>query len=93
MIVNGFCKDVFRALSTGCAIDAPRDVADGVNALKGPERAATLATHCQRRLDSIVPDHIVPVPIGGHITTSGGQGLALELESRGCEWVREAAGA
>ena len=92
MIVNGFCKDVFRAPSTECAIDVPRDVADGVNALMGPERAATLATHCRRRLDSIVPDR-VHVPSGGRITTSGGQGLALELESRGCEWVREAAGA
>ena len=92
MIVNGFCKDVFRAPSTGCAIDAPRDVADGVNALMGPERAAILVTHCRRRLDSIVPDR-VHVPSGGRITTSGGQGLALDLESRGCEWVREAAGA
>ena len=92
MIVNGFCKEVFRAPSTGCVIGAPRDVADGVNALMGPERAAILATHCRRRLDSIVPDR-VHVPSGGHIATSGGQGLALELESRGCEWVREAAGA
>ena len=92
MIVNGFCKDMFRALSTECAIDAPRDVADGANALKGPEQATILATHCQRRLDSIVPDR-VHEPSGGHIATSGGQGLALELESRGCEWVREAAGA
>ena len=92
MIVNGFCKDVFRAPATECAIDAPRDVADGVNALKGLERVATLATHCRRRLDHIVPDR-VHVPSGGHIATSGGQGLALELESRGCEWVREAAGA
>ena len=92
MIVNGFCKDVFRALSTGYVIGAPRDVADGVNALKGPERATILATHCRRRLDSIVPDR-VHVPSGGRIATSGGQGLALELESRGCEWVREAAGA
>ena len=92
MIVNGFCKDVFRAPSTGCVIDVPRDVADGVNALKGPERAAILVTHCRRRLDYIVPDR-VHVPSGGRIATSGGQGLALELESRGCEWVREAAGA
>ena len=92
MIVNGFCKDVFRALSTECAIDAPRDVADSVDVLKGPERAATLATHCRRRPDSIVPDR-VHEPSGGHIATSGGQGLALDLESRGCEWVREAAGA
>ena len=92
MIVNGFCKEVFRAPSMGYVIDVPRDVADGVNALMGPERAATLATHCQRRLDHIVPDR-VHVPSGGRIATSGGQGLALELESRGCEWVREAAGA
>ena len=47
MIVNGFCKEVFRVSSTEFAIDVLRGVADGVNALKGPERTATLAT-CSR---------------------------------------------
>ena len=48
MIVNGFCKEVFRALSMEYATDALRDVADGVNALKSPERATILVTHYQR---------------------------------------------
>ena len=77
---------------SGLDIDALRDVADGVNALKSPERATILVTHYQRLLDHIVPDR-VHVLSGGRIATSGGQELALELESKGCEWVREAAGA
>ena len=92
MIVNGFSKEVFRALSMEYATDALRDVADGVNALRSPERATILVTHYQRLLDHIVPDR-VHVLSGGRIATSGGQELALELESKGYEWVREAAGA
>ncbi len=75
---------------SGLDIDALRDVADGVNALRSPERATILVTHYQRLLDHIVPDR-VHVLSGGRIATSGGQELALELESKGYEWVREAA--
>ena len=75
---------------SGLDIDALKDVADGVNALKSPDRATILVTHYQRMLDYIVPDH-VHVLSGGHIATSGGRELALDLESRGYEWVREAA--
>ena len=75
---------------SGLDIDALKDVANGVNALRSPERAIILVTHYQRLLDHIVPDR-VHVLSGGRIATSGGQDLALELESRGYEWVREAA--
>ena len=75
---------------SGLDIDALRDVARGVNALKSPERATVLVTHYQRMLDHVVPDH-VHVLSGGRIAASGGRDLALELESRGYEWVREAA--
>ena len=75
---------------SGLDIDALKDVARGVNALKSPERSTVLVTHYQRMLDYIVPDH-VHVLSGGRIAASGGRELALELESRGYEWVREAA--
>ena len=75
---------------SGLDIDALKDVAHGVNALRSPERATVLVTHYQRMLDYIVPDH-VHVLSGGRIAASGGRELALDLESRGYEWVREAA--
>ena len=74
---------------SGLDIDALKDVADGVNALKSPDRATILVTHYQRMLDYVVPDH-VHVLSGGRIAASGGRELALDLESRGYEWVREA---
>ena len=75
---------------SGLDIDALKDVADGVNALKSPDRATILVTHYQRMLDYIVPDH-VHVLSGGRIAASGGRELALDLESRGYEWIRDAA--
>ena len=75
---------------SGLDIDALKDVAHGVNALRSPERATVLVTHYQRMLDYIVPDH-VHVLSAGRIAASGGRELALDLESRGYEWVREAA--
>ena len=77
---------------SGLDIDALKDVAHGVNALRSPERATILVTHYQRMLDYVVPDH-VHVLSGGRIAASGGRELALELESRGYEWVREEAAA
>jgi Fe-S cluster assembly ATP-binding protein len=67
---------------SGLDIDALRIVADGVNALRGPERATLLITHYQRLLGYIVPDH-VHVLAGGRIVKSGGRELALELEAKG----------
>ena len=77
---------------SGLDIDALKDVARGVNALRSPERSTILVTHYQRMLDYIVPDR-VHVLSGGRIAASGGRELALELESRGYDWVREEAAA
>jgi Fe-S cluster assembly ATP-binding protein len=76
---------------SGLDIDALRIVASGVNKLRHPERATIVVTHYQRLLNYIVPDH-VHVLSGGRIVRSGGRELALELESRGYEWLEEAVG-
>jgi Fe-S cluster assembly ATP-binding protein len=73
---------------SGLDIDALRIVANGVNQLSTPDNATLLITHYQRLLDYIVPD-FVHVMEGGRILTTGGKELALELEERGYEWVRE----
>jgi Fe-S cluster assembly ATP-binding protein len=75
---------------SGLDIDALKAVAQGVNALRSPERAIILVTHYQRLLDYIQPDH-VHVLSQGQIVRSGDKSLALELEERGYDWVREAA--
>jgi Fe-S cluster assembly ATP-binding protein len=67
---------------SGLDIDALRIVADGVNALRGPERSMLVITHYQRLLDYIRPDR-VHVLAGGRIVASGGPELALELEAEG----------
>ncbi|MBD2242169.1 Fe-S cluster assembly ATPase SufC [Nostoc sp. FACHB-888] len=73
---------------SGLDIDALRIVANGVNQLATPENSTILITHYQRLLDYIVPD-FVHVMAQGQIITSGGKELALELESRGYDWVLE----
>jgi Fe-S cluster assembly ATP-binding protein len=65
-------------------------VANGVNSLRGPGRAIVMVTHYQRLLDYIEPD-FVHVLSGGRILKSGGKELALELERRGYDWVRQEA--
>jgi Fe-S cluster assembly ATP-binding protein len=76
---------------SGLDIDALRIVADGVNALRSPERAMVVITHYQRLLNYIVPDY-VHVLSQGRIVKSGGKELALELEAKGyAEFAREAA--
>jgi Fe-S cluster assembly ATP-binding protein len=77
---------------SGLDIDALRIVASGVNRLRHPERATIVVTHYQRLLNYIVPDY-VHVLSGGRIVKSGGRELALELESRGYEWIEEGVGA
>ena len=67
---------------SGLDIDALKIVAEGVNALRGPDRSMLVITHYQRLLDYIVPDH-VHVLAHGKIQRSGGQELALELEKNG----------
>jgi Fe-S cluster assembly ATP-binding protein len=71
---------------SGLDIDALRIVADGVNALRSPERSMIVVTHYQRLLDYIQPDY-VHVLARGRIIRSGGKDLALELEERGYGWI------
>ena len=73
---------------SGLDIDALRVVADGVNALTGPELGVLIITHYQRLLNYIKPDY-VHVMLDGRIVESGGPDLALHLEEKGYEWVRE----
>jgi len=73
---------------SGLDIDALRIVADGVNALTGPEMGVLVITHYQRLLNYIKPDY-VHVMYNGRIVESGGPELALQLEAQGYEWVRE----
>jgi Fe-S cluster assembly ATP-binding protein len=73
---------------SGLDIDALRIVADGVNKLRTRENAAIVVTHYQRLLNYIIPD-FVHVLIDGRIVKSGGKELALELESKGYDWLRE----
>ncbi len=75
---------------SGLDIDALRIVAQGVNALRSPQRAFLVITHYQRLLNHIVPD-FVHVLVDGRIVKSGGKELALELESRGYVWVEDEA--
>jgi len=71
---------------SGLDIDALRIVANGVNALRSPERAILVVTHYQRLLNYIIPDY-VHVLVDGRIVKSGGKELALELEAKGYAWV------
>jgi Fe-S cluster assembly ATP-binding protein len=73
---------------SGLDIDALKVVAKGVNALRSDDNAFVVITHYQRLLDYIVPD-FVHVLWDGKIVKSGGKGLALELEEKGYDWVKE----
>jgi Fe-S cluster assembly ATP-binding protein len=73
---------------SGLDIDALQVVANGVNALRSPERSIIVVTHYQRLLDYIVPDY-VHVLAKGRIVKSGGRELALELEKHGYSWIDE----
>jgi Fe-S cluster assembly ATP-binding protein len=73
---------------SGLDIDALRIVADGVNKLRSEDNATIVVTHYQRLLNYIVPD-FVHVLVDGRIVKSGGKELALALEEKGYDWVRE----
>ena len=81
---------ILDEIDSGLDIDALKIVAEGVNQLKTPDKAYLLITHYQRLLDYITPDR-VHVMQDGKIVTSGGKELALELESRGYDFLEEAA--
>jgi len=73
---------------SGLDIDALKIVARGVNRLRRPDNAVILVTHYQRILQYVEPDH-VHVLVDGHIVKSAGKELALELERKGYDWIRD----
>ncbi len=73
---------------SGLDIDALKIVARGVNCLRRPDNAIILVTHYQRILQYVEPDH-VHVLVDGHIVKSAGKELALELERKGYDWIRD----
>jgi len=77
---------------SGLDIDALKVVAEGVNKLRTPENAFILITHYQRLLDHIVPDY-VHVLWDGRIVKSGSKELAMELEEKGYDWIKQEAAA
>ena len=79
---------VLDETDSGLDIDALKIVADGVNKLKSADNATIIVTHYQRLLDYIIPDHI-HVLHDGRIVKSGGKELALELEEKGYDWLKE----
>ena len=81
---------VLDETDSGLDIDALRIVAGGVNALRTPTTATIIITHYQRLLDYIIPD-VVHVLWDGRIVRSGGKELALELEKRGYDWIKQEA--
>jgi Fe-S cluster assembly ATP-binding protein len=81
---------VLDETDSGLDIDALRIVAHGVNALRSPTNATVVITHYQRLLDYIVPD-VVHVLWNGRIVRSGDKSLALELEKRGYDWIKNEA--
>ncbi|MEA3213608.1 MAG: Fe-S cluster assembly ATP-binding protein [Chthoniobacter sp.] len=80
---------VLDETDSGLDIDALKVVAAGVNAQRGPNLGVLLITHYQRLLDYIVPDH-VHVMVAGRIVQSGGKELALELEEKGYDFIKDA---
>ena len=80
---------VLDETDSGLDIDALKTVAEGVNAMRSPDRAIVVVTHYQRLLNYIVPDR-VHVMTDGRIARSGGKELALELEDKGYGWLEEA---
>ncbi len=79
---------VLDETDSGLDIDALKIVANGVNSLKSPDNACVVITHYQRLLDHIVPDY-VHVLYDGRIVKTGGKELAVELEEKGYDWIKE----
>ncbi len=82
------CLSILDETDSGLDIDALRIVASGVNKLKTPENATIVITHYQRLLDYIKPD-VVHILYKGRIVYTGGPELALELEEKGYDWIKE----
>ena len=79
---------ILDEIDSGLDIDALRDVAKAVNALRSPDRAFLMITHYQRLLTDIVPD-IVHIMANGRLITSGDKSLALKVEEKGYDWLLE----
>jgi Fe-S cluster assembly ATP-binding protein len=79
---------VLDETDSGLDIDALRTVADAVSAMRGPELGVLIITHYQRILSYVAPD-FVHIMLGGRIVEEGGQELAVGLEQKGYDWVRE----
>jgi Fe-S cluster assembly ATP-binding protein len=79
---------IMDEIDSGLDIDAIKVVAKGVNSLKGPDFGALIITHYQRILDYVSPDY-VHIMVEGRIVKSGTAELALELDKKGYEWVRD----
>ncbi len=77
---------------SGLDVDALKVVSQGVNAARGPDFGALVITHYQRLLNYIVPDK-VHVMVDGRVVRTGPKELAMELDQKGYEWIREAVGA
>ena len=86
MLEPSFC--VLDETDSGLDIDALKVVAEGVNSMRAPDRGFLVITHYQRLLNYIEPDH-VHVLAGGRIVKSDGKGLAMELEAKGYDFLKE----
>jgi Fe-S cluster assembly ATP-binding protein len=86
MAVLNPCLAILDETDSGLDIDSLRIVAEGVNALKSPDKSTLLITHYQRLLDYIEPD-VVHIMSHGRIVKSGGPDLALSVEKKGYAWV------
>jgi Fe-S cluster assembly ATP-binding protein len=83
---------VLDETDSGLDIDALRIVSEGVNGLKSPDLGVLVITHYQRILNYIRPEH-VHILVDGRVVMTGGPELALELEERGYDWVKESVAA
>jgi Fe-S cluster assembly ATP-binding protein len=86
MLEPSYC--IMDETDSGLDIDALKVVSDGVNMMRGPDRGFLIITHYQRLLDYIVPD-VVHIMFDGKIVHSGDAKLAMELESKGYDWVQD----
>ena len=86
MLEPAYC--ILDETDSGLDIDALKIVSNGVNIMRSEDRGSLIITHYQRLLDYIVPD-VVHVMWDGRIVKSGGNALALELEQKGYDWVKD----
>lgn len=86
MLKPEYC--ILDETDSGLDIDALKIVAEGVNHMRGDERGILVITHYQRLLNYIIPDR-VHIMMDGRIVKSGGKALALQVEERGYDWIKE----